>query len=573
MSNDKLLNVIFISMLTSFVLGVSVEPACAQNELVIQADLGKVKINKNIYGHFSEHLGRCIYEGYWVGEDSPISNTRGIRNDVVDALRKIKVPVLRWPGGCFADEYHWKDGIGPRQERPSMINTHWGGVTENNHFGTHEFLDLCEQIGCEPFITGNVGSGSVQELSEWVEYVNFDGVSPMAELRRKNGREEPWRVKYWGVGNENWGCGGQMRPEYYADLYRRFQTYLRNYPGARTFKVACGPYGEEIEWMETLMKNVEGGMMHGVDLHYYCGSGEDSHSATEFEELDWFYQLRRAMELDEILTKQSNIMDKYDPEKRIALIVGEWGAWHEVEPGTNPGFLYQQNSLRDALVAGVSLNIMNQHCDRVRMGNIAQTVNVLQAMILTDGPKMILTPSYHLFDLFKVHQDATLLPTTLDCENYRFKEEQVPGLNVSASRDDSGKIHVSICNLNPNDEAELYCEVRGAKVGQISGQVLTAPEITSHNTFDNPEVVKPSNFSECRKTENGFKTTLPAKSIVVLEIEGYDRIDVDGYEARVYTSSKSDTIPYRLFIPRSYNMDKKYPLVLFHHGAVPWYLR
>ncbi|MHC4842200.1 MAG: alpha-N-arabinofuranosidase [Planctomycetota bacterium] len=520
MSNNNLLNVILITVLAVVVLGANTEFVCAQNKLVIQADLGKVKIDKNIYGHFSEHLGRCVYEGYWVGEDSPIPNTRGIRNDVVEALKEIKIPVLRWPGGCFADEYHWKDGIGPRDKRPAMINTHWGGVTENNHFGTHEFLDLCEQIGCEAFITGNVGSGTAQELSEWVEYVNFDGVSPMADLRRENGREEPWKVKYWGVGNENWGCGGNMQPSYYADVYRRFQTYVRSYPGARTFKVACGPYGQDIVWMETLMKNVkEGNWMHGIDLHYYCGSGEDSSSATEFKEIDWFYQLRRAMELNEILTKQSNIMDKYDPQKRVSLIVGEWGAWHDVEPGTNEGFLYQQNSLRDALVAGVSLNIMNQHCERVRMGNIAQTVNVLQAMILTDGPKMILTPSYHVFDLYKVHHDATLLDTDLDCSDYRFEEEETPGLNVSASRDDSGKIHISICNLNPNDEAELSCEIRGAKTSKISGQVLTAPEITSHNTFDNPEVVKPSDFSKYNKTENGFETALPARSIVVFEIE------------------------------------------------------
>lgn len=520
MSRSILLNVLLISVLTALVVGVNVEPAYAENKLVIQADLGKVTIDKNIYGHFSEHLGRCVYEGYWVGEDSPIPNTRGIRNDVVDALKQIKVPVLRWPGGCFADEYHWKDGIGPREDRPSMINTHWGGVTENNHFGTHEFLDLCEQLDCEPFITGNVGSGTVQELSEWVEYVNFDGVSPMADLRRKNGREEPWRVKFWGVGNENWGCGGEMQPSFYADVYRRFQTYVRDYPDADTFKVACGPYGQNIDWMEILMKNVnEENWMHGVDLHYYCGSGEDSSSATKFEEIDWFHQLRRAMEIDAIITKQSNIMDKYDREKRVALIVGEWGAWHNVEPGTNEGFLYQQNSLRDAIVAGVSLNIMNQHCDRVRMGNIAQTVNVLQAMILTDKEKMILTPTYHVFDMFKVHQDAKLLPSNLDCEDYRFDDNEMPGLNVSASRDDSGKIHVSVCNLNPNDDAELACEIRGAKTRRISGRILTAATITSHNTFDNPEVVKPSDFDGYRKTKNGFVATLPAKSIVVFEIE------------------------------------------------------
>jgi alpha-N-arabinofuranosidase len=497
----------------------STEPAYAENKLVIQADLGKVTINKNIYGHFSEHLGRCVYEGYWVGEDSPIPNTRGIRNDVVEALKNIKVPVLRWPGGCFADEYHWKDGIGPREDRPSMVNTHWGGVTENNHFGTHEFLDLCEMLECEPYINGNVGSGTVQELSEWVEYVNFGGKSPMADLRRANGREEPWKVKFWGIGNENWECGGNMTPAYYADMYRRFQTYVRNYPDADAFKIACGPYGDDVEWMETMMKNVNREMMQSIDLHYYCGTGEESASATKFKEIDWFHQLKRALEIDNILKKQTNIMDRYDPDKEIELAVGEWGAWHDVEPGTNEGFLYQQNSLRDAMVAGSSLNIMNKHCGRVKMANIAQTVNVLQAMILTDKEKMILTPTYHVFDMYKVHQDATLLPSDLECEDYRFDDNSIPGLNVSASKDASGNIHVSICNLNPNDDAQLTCEIRGAMTGQIKGRILTAEKITSHNTFDKPEVVKPADFKGFDKTIKGFKATIPAKSIVVLEIK------------------------------------------------------
>lgn len=520
-TSRKLTPYLLILALTVVTVGATAEPASAQNTLVIQADLGKHTIDKNIYGHFSEHLGRCVYGGYWVGEDSSIPNTRGIRNDVVKALKKIKVPLLRWPGGCFADEYHWKDGIGPREDRPSMINTHWGGVTENNHFGTHEFLDLCEQLDCEPFIVGNVGSGTVEELADWVEYVNFNGVSPMADLRRKNGRDKPWKVKYWGVGNESWGCGGDMRPEYYADVFRRFQTYVREYAGTTPFKVACGPYGADAEWMEAMMKIAmrDEDWMHGLDLHYYCESGEESRSATRFQEIDWFHQLKRALDLDDILTMQSNIMDRYDSENRVALIVGEWGAWHDEEPGTKKDFLYQQNSLRDALVAGVSLNVMNQHCERVKMGNIAQTVNVLQAMILTDKEKMILTPTYHVFDMYKVHQDATMLPSDLECEEYSFDGQDLPGLHVSASKDASGKIHVSICNLNPNEDAKLNCEIRGAETGGISGQVLTAGAITSHNTFEDPNVVKPAEFSDFKKTDKGFTATLPAKSVVLLELK------------------------------------------------------
>jgi len=341
----------------------------------------------------------------------------------------------------------------------------------------------------------------------------------MADLRRENGRDEPWKVKYWGVGNENWGCGGNMRPEYYADLYRRFQTYVRKYSGNKPFKVACGAYADNLRWTEVLMEKVPVRMMQGLSLHYYCGSGETSRSATKFGEVDWFAQLRRALRMDEHLRRHSVIMDKYDPKKKVALIVDEWGAWHNVEPGTNPAFLYQQNSLRDALVAGVTLNIFNRHCGRVKMANIAQTVNVLQAMILTDGPKMILTPTYHVFDMYKVHQDAKLLPADLECGEYKFEGDEIPALDVSASRDWSGKIHLSICNLNPNKPDKLSCEIRGAKVTGISGTVLTAPAINSHNTFDNPDVVKPKAFNDAMLKGNGFEATLPAKSVVVLEID------------------------------------------------------
>jgi alpha-N-arabinofuranosidase len=494
------------------------EAVAQSNELVVKVDEGKYTISRNIYGHFSEHLGRCIYGGFWVGQDSPIPNTRGIRNDVVKALRKIKIPVLRWPGGCFADEYHWKDGIGPHGKRPGMVNTHWGMVTENNHFGTHEFLDLCEQLGCEPYICGNVGSGTILEMQEWVEYITFDGKSPMADLRRKNGREKPWKVKYWGVGNENWGCGGQMRAEYYADLYRRYSTYLRNFSGNHLYKIAGGAGGADYHWTEVLMREAAR-RMNGLSLHYYCGSGKSSRSATRFNEEDWFTQLKRALYMDELISRHSAIMDKYDPDKRVGMLVDEWGAWHQVEPGTNPGFLYQQNSLRDALVAGITLNIFNHHCDRVKMANIAQTVNVLQAMILTKEEKMILTPTYHVFDMYKVHQDGTLLPVELNCGDYQFGDEKIPSLSVSASRDKSGKIHISVCNLDPKSSAELICKLPGAKCKGASGCVLTADAMTAHNTFDKPEVVVPADFYDFKLKGDILTVTLPSKSVVVLEIE------------------------------------------------------
>lgn len=492
------------------------EPAA---RLVLDANKPGPRINRNIYGHFSEHLGHCIYGGYWVGEDSPIPNTNGIRNDVVEALKAIEVPVLRWPGGCFADEYHWKDGIGPRGERPAMINTHWGGVTENNHFGTHEFLELCRQLDCEPFITGNVGSGTVREMSEWVEYVNFDGVSPMADLRRAHGREAPWQVKYWGVGNENWGCGGNMTAAHYANVYRRFQTYVRGYPGAPVFKVACGPYADKPEWMETLMKNVPAHMMQGVDLHYYCGSGEESRSATDFKEMDWFHQLRRALEMDRFLKRHTAIMDRYDPEKRVALIVGEWGAWHEVEPGTNPGFLYQQNSLRDALVAAVHFNIFHKHCERVRMANIAQTVNVLQAMLLVKDKDVVRTPTYHVFEMFKVHQDAESLPIEVDAPKYTFDGQSIPMVTASASRGTQGLVHVSVLNTDPKRPVKITCKAGGLAASSVTGRILTAPAMNAHNTFEEPGAVKPVAWNAAELAGQQLTATLPPKSIVVLTLK------------------------------------------------------
>lgn len=488
--------------------------------LIINADQDQFKISKYIYGHFSEHLGRCIYGGYWVGPDSPINNTRGIRADIVEALREIKVPVLRWPGGCFADEYHWKDGVGPLDERPTLVNTHWGRVTENNHFGTHEFLDLCDQIGCEPYICGNVGSGTVQEMKQWVEYITFDGKSPMADWRRENGREEPWKLPFFGIGNENWGCGGNMRPEFYADIYRRFQTYARNYSGNRIYKIACGSYGENYEWTEVLIKRA-GRAMNGLSFHYYTvpGGWGNKNSATEFGEKEWFDTLDKALFMDELISRHSTIMDRYDPQKRVGMVVDEWGTWYEVEPGTNPSFLYQQNTLRDALVAGLTLNIFNQHGERVKMANLAQTINVLQALILTKDEQMILTPTYHVFDLYKVHQDATFVPVKLDGPQYKYDQKSIPQINASASKNSQGVIHISICNLNPNEPTPITCKLRGMEAQTVTGQILTSDDMTAHNTFQNPDTIKPSEFNKAVLEYNILKFEIPAKSVVMLEIK------------------------------------------------------
>lgn len=491
------------------------------NTLVIHADQGKETISRNIYGQFAEHLGRCIYGGIWAGVDSSIPNTRGIRNDVVAALKRIKVPILRWPGGCFADEYHWMNGVGPRDRRPKTVNTSWGNVVEDNQFGTHEFMDLCQQIGAHPYLAGNMGSGTVEEMADWVEYLTCDADTPMADMRRENGRQEPWKLPFLGGGNESWGCGGNMTPEFYADNYLRYNTFIKNYGNNKVFRIASGASGGDVHWTEVVMRKAHR-HMDGLSLHHYTlPTGNWSHkgSATDFDEAAWFKTLRRALGMDGIVARHSAIMDKYDPQKRVALVVDEWGTWYDADPTVDMGLLYQQNTLRDALVAGITLNILNQHCDRVKIACIAQIVNVLQAMILTDKEKMIVTPSYYVFEMYTVHHDATLLPTDLQSADYAFHSNEIPDVNVCASRDQAGKIHVSLCNLNPSRPAEVTCQLEGAKSKRLSGEVLTADAMNAHNTFDQPNTIEPAEFTDFKTTDDGFTTTLPAKSVVVLEVE------------------------------------------------------
>jgi len=488
-------------------------------KITIHADQGKTQINKEIYGQFAEHLGTCIYGGIWVGENSPIPNTKGYRNDVLKALTDLKIPVMRWPGGCFADEYHWMDGIGPKEKRPKMVNTNWGGVVEDNSFGTHEFLNLCELIGCEPYISGNVGSGTVEELAKWVEYMTSGGDSPMANLRRQNGREKPWKVKYLGVGNESWGCGGSMTPDYYSDLYRRYSTYCREYDGNRLYKIASGASDYDFNWTETLMKKA-GGHMRGLSLHYYTVKGWDGSkgSATKFDKEDYLWTMSKCLEIEDVMKKHIAIMDKYDPKNRVGLLVDEWGTWWDQEPGSHPGFLYQQNTMRDAFVAALTLNIFNKYTERVKMANIAQVVNVLQAMILTDGPKMVLTPSYYVFDMYKPHMDATNLPLDIQCDELASKDRKFPSVSASASKDAKGAIHITLANINPDKEQTVTIDLPNVKLGKVAGTILVGKGIDSYNTFENPNVVVPVAFKGAKITKTGLSVTLPAASIVALEL-------------------------------------------------------
>jgi alpha-L-arabinofuranosidase len=491
------------------------------NQFIIVANNPGPVISKDIYGQFSEHLGACIYGGTWVGKNSKIPNTDGIRNDVIAALKEMKIPALRWPGGCFADTYHWKDGIGPQEKRASIINTNWGGVTEDNSFGTNEFMKLTELLGCDAYITGNVGSGTVREMAEWVEYLTSGAESPMTRTRKDNGRDVPWKVRYWGIGNENWGCGGNMTADYYANVMRQYSTYLESYSGNNLYRIACGANDNNYEWTETLMKDPgTRGMFQGLSLHYYSVPGGWWHknSATNFTEADWFETFRLNFQMDELLKVHSAIMDRYDPGKTKGLVVDEWGNWFQVEPGTNESFLYQQNTLRDAITAAIHLNIFNSHADRLKVANLAQTINVLQAVILTKDDKIVLTPTYHVFRMFRVHQDAQLLKSDLKCEDYTNGTKKIPSVSASASVDRDGKIHISLANLNPGKEITLDCPVIGGVFKNVKGEVLTSAAMNTCNTFDKPDNIKPAAFTGFRVKEGGLSVTLPAKSVVVLEL-------------------------------------------------------
>ncbi len=493
--------------------------------LTLDTDAPAITIAPEIYGQFAEHLGSCIYGGIWVGEDSSIPNTSGYRNDVISAFKELHIPVLRWPGGCFADEYHWVDGIGPKENRPRMVNNNWGGTVEDNSFGTHEFFNLCELIGTEPYLSGNVGSGSVEELAKWVEYITAaDG--PMAKLRKENGREKPWKLKYLGVGNESWGCGGNFTPEFYADVYRRYQTYCRNFNGNHLYKIASGASDYDYKWTDVLMKNA-GNLMDGISLHYYTTPGwtGSKGSATKFTDDDYYWTLGKCLEIEDVIKKHADIMDKYDPKKRVGLLVDEWGTWWDQEPGTIPGHLYQQNTMRDAMVAALSLNVFHKYTDRVKMANIAQIANVLQSMVLTKDDKMVLTPTYYVFKMYVPHQGARMIPVTAQFPEMKVRSERsdtlrtLPMLSATASEKD-GVVTVSMTNISLDKAYKIEIPLGDIKAKNITGEILTSDNIAAYNDFDHPNDVKikPFDTKNVKVKKGVLSLTLPAKSIVTLSL-------------------------------------------------------
>ena len=497
-------------------------------ELRIDAQHPGALIHRDIFGQFAEHLGTGIYGGIWVGKDSAIPNVRGIRSDVVGALRALKVPNVRWPGGCFADEYHWRDGIGPAAARKSTINTNWGGAVEPNSFGTDEFMDFIEQIGSDVYLTVNVGSGSVREAAEWVEYMTAAPSSSAGKERAANGHPAPYRIKYLGVGNESWGCGGALSPDYYVNQMREYSRFVHNFNPAQTGaqamqRIAVGADGEKLDYLESVMRawrdKVWSWDLEGVSLHWYTSGGwPPAHPSTHFGLDEYAKLLADTLHMDSLVSTQSALMDRYDPSKKVTLAVDEWGIWLAPLPGSNPGFLVQQNSLRDALLAALNLNIFSRHADRVRMANIAQMINVLQAMVMTDGARMVLTPTYHVFRLYVPFQDAQYVPVTFDAGQFSIGTSTLPRIDAIAARKPDGHFVVALVNLDPNHAVPLRAHLDGAALHSAHGEELTAPHVDAINTFDAPQTVAPRALS-AQVTDGVLALTLAPSSVSVLELQ------------------------------------------------------
>lgn len=495
----------------------------SQNRVVLNLSNAKDTINKNIYGHFSEHLGHDIYGGFYVGEgNKKIPNRNGVRLDVIEALKKLKVPVLRWPGGCFADHYHWKDAIGPKSQRKPIENMMWGNVREDNSFGTNEFLNMCEWLGADAYLAVNMGGGTVEEAVDWAKYVNHpNGTSYLTDLRQKYGRAKPWNVKYWGIGNESWDCGGHMDVDYYVDQYKKYATMMTTYNNDEgLFRIAVGPGTEDFHWTEVLMKDIPRKLIDGVSIHHYSViNWSNKGSATNFSESEYFQTMQQAFRMEDMVKGNSDVMDKYDPQKKVALVVDEWGGWYEVEPGTNPAFLNQQNSMRDAMIAGITLNIFNNHCDRVRMANLAQTINVLQSVILTKEEKIILTPTYHVMEMYNVHQNALMIPVSVTSNNYSFEGKELKAVSASASKDKNGNVHISLVNIDAHNSEELAIDLGDVKAKTVTGRILQSGKLQDYNSFSNPGKIKPAVFQNATLNGTTLSIKMPPFSIVVLELK------------------------------------------------------
>ena len=475
-----------------------------EQRITVHAAVEIGTIRPDLHGHFAEHLGSCIYGGLWVGPKSPIPNIRGFRTQAVEYLKAVGIPVLRWPGGCFADDYHWRDGIGPLDKRPKSVNIHWGNYVEDNSFGTHEFLDLCRLIGAEPYLAGNVGSGTPQELRDWVEYCNYPSGSSLSDERARNGSPEPFRVRCWGVGNENWGCGGRMTPEEYAGHYRRFATFVRPLGDTRPFLIACGPSGNNPDWSRRFMNSVDQrSLPHGFAMHFYSNGRNEP---TKFTVEALRDQLSSFARLEHGILQQRGLLDGYDPERRVQLLIDEWGVWDRMIPEEEKryGRLWQQITMRSAVAAALGLNVFHRQADKLYMCNIAQIVNVLHSLLLTEGDRCVRTSTYYAFDLLKPHRSKTAVRVETG-------DSSPLGLSVSASRKDQDLV---LTCVNPSHDTPLKvnCSLSGVTVSSAQARLLHHPDYNAANTFDAPGRIVPREHP-VTATGSRLQLDLPPMSI------------------------------------------------------------
>jgi len=493
-------------------------------------------IDQRLHGQFIEFLGTCISDGIWVGEDSSIPNIHGIRKDVVDALARIAPPVVRWPGGCYADTYHWRNGIGGKAERPVTYNNNFGTQSlEYNHFGTHEFVEFCRLIGAEPWININMLSGTVAEMQDWAEYCNRESGTTLAKLREENGSGEPFNVRYWGIGNESWAGGGNYTAKGYAGEYRKyasaFPRFGRGLPLPDSDEgmklIAVGPDGnkpkERVQWTKGFFKALSKYRqppIYGYDLHFYNWNvSHPADTVVEFSKEDWDRVIEGAQELEEVILEQYALVQEglslmpqpessFMPVPACELIVGEWGNWHRFDPAA-PSALWQQATMRDAVTTAITLDIFHRHSDKVAMACAAQTVNVLNSLILTQGENTILTPNFHVFEMYKPHRNATALACAVTEGNegtvfaFASKKEGILYLNmVNTSYDEAVTVDMHFdCNLS-----------------YISGRRLEG-EPADCNTVEHPEAVKPEDAPVPEGREENWSAILPKASVTVYQFQ------------------------------------------------------
>jgi alpha-N-arabinofuranosidase len=519
-------------------------PSDSRIEVLLDEVLGT--ISPNIYGHFLEHIGGVIYDGVWVGEDSKIANVNGIRKALIDEMRKIKAPVVRYPGGCFADSYNWRDGVGPADQRPRRTNF-WIEADadsspanhrfETNRFGTDEFMRFCKVVGCQPYLAANVRSLPAEAFTRWVEYCNSPRASTsMAELRAASGSAEPYDVRFWGVGNESWGCGGNFTAAEYAVEFRRYTTWLPKY-GKPLSLIASGPNSDDAQWTRGFFEEIAHKdkdlfeSIFGWALHYYSWNlsrgrtqdwDEGKGDALKFDAQDWYEMLREGDHLESLIESNWLAMGEFDSAHKVKLVVDEWGPWYRAGSELTPGnFLEQTPTLRDAIFSAMTLNIFNRHPEKVSLASPAQLVNCLNSLYLAHEDRFCVTPVGHVFGMYAAHQGNQALRTIVSAPSVSYARDGKPasfwGLGCSASLRDKNLV-LTIVNPHVSDPRETELVVRGANIRAATTTQLTASDIHSRNTFDHPGELTPQSRETVSTSGNKLTIQVPAASVTKVVI-------------------------------------------------------